>query len=341
VLVVTWNNAADITACLDAALAQRDVALEVVLVENASSDGTRDVLLSRDPDPRVHLLLQDNNLGYADGNSLAAQQAQGRFLLLLNPDCEMDPSCVRTLLDHLENTPGAGAAAALLAYPDGRPQSFLRRDVSPGVAVWGFLETGKLFDARFLQGRKLKHRLYGEVDLTSLAKPIDVDCPAAACVLLPRALAGAPLFDPQFPLFFNDADLYRRLRDRAYTVQLDTEARAVHHYGTSVGAVPAARLRSEMVMSLRRYVRSRWSLAMRLVLWWLLLVDAAICLLRKGSRDRGRGTLGGLGLPGGTKPWLSCPRPRRGVRRSIKESARRTLAVTSRRWRRRRFLRRR
>lgn len=338
VLVVTWNNATDIEACLDAALAQRDVALEVIVVDNASTDGTTEVLRKRTDEGRVRVVENTSNVGYADANSQAARLATGRHLLLLNPDCEMAPDCARVLVDHLERTPGCGAAAAALSYPDGSPQAFLRRDVSPGVAVWGFLEVGRRVDARFLGGRKLQHRIYGDVELAAMAAPFEVDCPAAACVLLPRVLAGERLFDPSYPLFFNDADLYRRLRDRAYTVQVAPSARATHRYGASVNTVPPERLRAETVLSLRRYVRGRWRLLPRYAFWWLLLADALLCLSRRQTRVVGRGTLGGLGLPGGARPWLSRRGGTARVPSQAKQAARQGLSGVSRRWRRRSFI---
>lgn len=341
-LIVTWNSGDDVAACLDAVLSQEDVDVEVVVVDNASDDGTVAVLARYADDPRVTVLLQDTNLGYAAGNNLAAEQARGRHLLLLNPDCQVAEGCLPALVAHLEAEPARGAAAALLRYPDGRPQSFLRRDATPSVVFWGFVEVGRRLDARLFRGRHLRHRVYGELDSASPVAPIAVDCPAAACVLLPRALAGDRLFDPELPLFFNDADLYRRMRARGYSVELVPSAHAVHRYGGSVNTVPDGRRRAEMIASLRRYVSPVWSTPLLALLWLVLVADALVCLVPRRTRGTGRGTLGGLGLPGGTAPWLLRVPPvgtraRRVVRRLL-GIPRRGAARTSRWWRRKRFV---
>ncbi len=311
-LIVTWNNAADISTSIDAALAQHDVDLEVVVVDNASTDGTQGVLSRYADNPRVTVVLQSENLGFAAGNNLAATHARGRYLLLLNPDCAPDPSCAAVLRDYLESHPECGAAAAMLRYPDGRGQSFLRREATFALVFFCFLEVGRRLDRIFCKGRHLARRIYAELDGVVPDPAVSVDCPAAACVMLPAALVAERFFDPELPLFFNDGELYRRLRGTGYDVVAVGAATAIHTYGTSVAEVPSARRRAEMVASLRAYLRPVWSGPLRAALWLLLLADALACLAFTRTRDVGRGTLGGLGLPGGAPPWLAharSPRP--------------------------------
>ena len=341
-LVVTWNSGADIASCLDAVLAQEGVELEVVVVDNGSRDATREILQGYEADPRVTVLPQEQNLGYAGGNNLAARHARGRHLLLLNPDCAVAPDCVRLLTESLDRTPGLGAGAAVLQYPDGTSQSFLRRDVTFRIGLWAFLETARRIDARLLHGRHDAYRCYREFDGVTPDELLDVDCPAAACVLVPRALIGDRLFDPQFPLFFNDAELYRRLRATGYRVALVPGAWAVHRYGASVAEVPSARRRAETVATLRRYVSSDWSIPATPLLWLLLVADALVGLIPTRTRETARGTLGGLGLPGGAKPWLSTVPPARVRTRLVAQRLKgvplRILQNISRHWRRSVFM---
>ncbi|MCW2542743.1 MAG: glycosyl transferase [Frankiales bacterium] len=319
-LVVTWNSANDIAGCVDAALAQRGVELEVVVVDNASTDGTQEVLARYADEPRVRVLLQSQNLGYAEGNNLAAAHAGGRHLLLLNPDCTPDPDCAAVLLQHLESTSDCGAAAAVLRYPDGRHQSFLRRELTFAGSCWAFLEVGRRLDTRFWHGSHQAWRIYADLDDLRPDAPFAVDCPAAACVMLPTALVGDRLFNPRMPLFFNDAELYRRLRAQRYQVVVVPGATAVHAYGTSVAAVPSGRRRAEMVASLREYLRPVRSRGARTALWLLLVLDALVCMVPARTRPLARGTLGGLGLPGGVPPWLAPVPPLLGRRAADQRS---------------------
>src|SRR3954464_3422589 len=95
ILVVTWNNAGEIGACLDAALGQQGEPVEIVVVDNASADATPAVLDGYAG--RVRGVRSAENLGYAAGNNLAYREASGEHVLLLNPDCVMAPDCLMKL----------------------------------------------------------------------------------------------------------------------------------------------------------------------------------------------------------------------------------------------------
>ena len=333
-LVVTWNNEADIGACLTGALRQDDGAqqIDIIVVDNASTDRTVEIVESFGD--KVTLLRQPTNLGFAAGMNLAAAAATGDFLLLLNPDCEMDEGCVATLWRALANTPGLGLAAARLRNIDGTPQAFARRWLSPSTVALTLTDTGQRFDRRFLGSRTMHSRRY-EDELTALtpaSAPLTVDCPAGACVMLWAAHARSRLFDERFPLFFNDAELALRLRHKGYRAEVIPAAGAVHGYGTSHRQLQRARRRAEFVASMRLFVSSTATARFSAFVWTALMVDAALSGLRwlvpVGSSSRRkeafanlRGVLGGLGLPFGAAPWLTShagkkTRLRRVVRRA-------------------------
>jgi N-acetylglucosaminyl-diphospho-decaprenol L-rhamnosyltransferase len=350
-LVVTYGHADEIGACLDALLEQ-DVAggLEVVVVDNASTDGTAEVVAAYGD--RVRLVAQPTNTGYAAANNTAAALAQGDLVLLVNPDCAVDPGCVQRLVDHLEETPGVGAVSALLRYPDGGPQAFCRRDLTPSSVLWDLTELGRRWDRRFRGDAGRRHRRYSELfDAGGPSGVVEVDCPAAACVLLWRALVRTEVMSSELPLFFNDGDLYDRLRSKAYVVHVLPTATAVHGYSTSLQRLVSARKRAEFVASMRVWARRWWPLRRRVLLWLLLLADAVTSVLlsfrgrnRSRVRQHAKGTLGGLGLPGGAAPWLttfpSAPARLRRTAASCREGAWAWLTAARRRSRRRSVLRR-
>ena len=119
-------------------------------------------------------------------------------------------------------------------------------------------------------------------------------------------------FDERFPLFFNDGDLCARLLRAGRRAQIVPAARAAHGYGTSIARAQSAdpaRMRAEWVASLRRYAARWWGRPSRAALGPLLLLDAvagaALCVIKKEDPREVRGTLGGLGLPGGPPPLLT------------------------------------
>jgi GT2 family glycosyltransferase len=324
ILIVTYDHADEVDACLDGALAQAGEGLdvEILVADNASRDATVERVRARAlRDERVTLLEMGANTGFAAAVNAAFAAARGDHVLILNPDCVMDAGCAAALRDRLLAAPDVAIAAALLRDPDGTPQLFARRDLRLRGALLGFTSVGRRIDAR-RGGRALAARRYA--DLWSGGPPLEpvaVFCPAAACVMAARPdLQPAP-FDEAFPLFFNDGDLCARLARAGRGAEIVPAATAIHGYGTSVARAQTAdpaRMRAEWVASMRRYADRWWPRPARAVLAPALLADAvvgaALCLARREDPREVRGTLGGLGLPGGPPPLLT-PVPRRGCRR--------------------------
>ncbi|HTN24137.1 MAG TPA: glycosyltransferase [Solirubrobacteraceae bacterium] len=315
ILVVTYDHAEEIGACLDGALAQAggELDVEVVVADNASRDDTAAVVAARADGTRVQLLQMGSNRGFAAAVNAAYAASSGAHVMLLNPDCVMDPGCAAALRAHLGAHPGVGLAAALLHDPDGTPQLFARRRLSLAGALWTFTTVGRRVDRTLRGGRHLAGRRYEELWAAGPPRePVAVFCPAAACVMAAReTLAPAPL-DEAFPLFFNDGELCTRVLRSGRRIEIVPAATASHGYGTSVARAQhadPARMRAEWVASLLRYGGRVWPRPAQAVLAAALLADAAagaaLCLLKREDPREVRGTLGGLGLPGGPPPLLS------------------------------------
>jgi GT2 family glycosyltransferase len=253
------------------------------------------------------------NRGFAAAVNAAYAASTGAHVMLLNPDCVMDPGCAAALRAHLLAHPDVGLAAALLHDPDGTPQLFARRRLSLAGALWTFTMVGRRLDSRVRGGRHLAGRRYEELWAAGPPRePVAVFCPAAACVMAARdTLAPAPL-DEAFPLFFNDGELCTRLLQAGRSIEIVPAATAAHGYGTSVARAQRAdpaRMRAEWVASLLRYGGRVWPRPAQAVLAAALLADAvagaALCVLKREDPREVRGTLGGLGLPGGPPPLLT------------------------------------
>jgi len=324
ILIVTYDHAGEIDACLDGALAQAAAGLhlEVLVADNASRDATVERVRARaTADERIRLIEMGTNTGFAAEVNAAFAATCGDHVLILNPDCVMDPGCAAALRERLHADPDVAITAALLRDPDGTPQLFARRDLRLAGALLGFTSVGRRIDAR-RGGRSLARRRYEDLWADGPPRgPVAVFCPAAACIMAARHdLQPAPL-DERFALFFNDGDLCARLARDGRRAEIVPAATAVHGYGTSVARAQhadPARMRAEWVASMRRYAGRWWPRPARAALAALLLADAAVgaalCLARREDPREVRGTLGGFGLPGGPPPLLT-PVPRRGARR--------------------------
>jgi GT2 family glycosyltransferase len=120
-IVVTWRNADVIGRCLAALRAGvRERSQEIVVVDNASDDGTPEVAARAAPEARIVVL--PSNAGFAAANNAGMAVASGRFLALVNSDCFPDPGALDRLVDALEAAPEAGIVGGRLRYADGRHQ---------------------------------------------------------------------------------------------------------------------------------------------------------------------------------------------------------------------------
>src|SRR5438046_3046320 len=141
VIIVNWNAGQALEACLASLAAGGVPAPEVVLVDNASSDGSARAASARHP--QVRLVETGANLGFAAGANRGAEAARGDVLVFLNPDARVEPGALATLVEALAGTPGAGIAGGGLAGEGGGwqpaaarfgPRAPLLLDTAPGRA---------------------------------------------------------------------------------------------------------------------------------------------------------------------------------------------------------------
>jgi GT2 family glycosyltransferase len=112
VTVVTFNSARYIRRCLEAVLAQKDVPLEVIVVDNASADGTRAILAEFEG--RIRLILNDRNRGFAEGQNQAIRAGSSQWVLALNPDALLPPGFLKALVQAGASDPQAGSVCGKL-----------------------------------------------------------------------------------------------------------------------------------------------------------------------------------------------------------------------------------
>ena len=223
VLIVTYNSQRHIGTLLQtlrAELAGLDA--EVVVVDNASRDGTAD-LVEREH-PGVRLLRSTVNLGFAAGNNLAARHARGELLLLLNPDAVPAPGTIARGLALMAAHPEVGLAGARLLDPAGAVQPSAR--MFPTLLQEFFVLSG-------LAARFPRSRLFGALDRrwADPDEPAAVDWVPGAFALVPRELferLGG--FDERFFLYYEEVDLCRRILKAGRRVMYWPELR-VHHIG--------------------------------------------------------------------------------------------------------------
>ncbi len=265
VLIVSWNTRDLLRDCLASLLEHQTPArLEIIVVDNASRDGSADMVAREFP--WAQLIASELNLGFAAGNNRAFEAASGEFIWLLNPDTQVLAGALDALLRRFELDERCGAvASALIDSREGTIQRSCRTFPTP-AALW--VEALGLARA-FPRSKKFGFYKMGWWDMR---EPKPVEQPMASSLLLQRSVIKScgGLFNEAFPIFFNDVDLCRRLADGGWRIWFEPASRVRHWGGASTGQARAAMIR-ESHASLEKYLRlhpggGRWLLGLTIAL---------------------------------------------------------------------------
>jgi GT2 family glycosyltransferase len=231
-VVVNFNAGETLARCIKSVLAQ-DESLRLTVVDNASTDGSADAAARLfGADPRFRLLCNDGNPGFAPAVNQAVDAGAEKYLLILNPDCEMEPGSLRCLRKALEGDPAAALAAPLVVDEQGNPRrGTLRRFPGPWRSLTTFSGLSRL------GGRWPR---FAGVEVTPLPSGRTVaEAVSGACMLLRRAdFEAVGRMDAAYALHCEDLDLMYRLRQSGKYCLYVPEARVVHHQGLSSRSRP-------------------------------------------------------------------------------------------------------
>lgn len=244
---------------------------EVIVVDNASSDGSPQEVKASFPD--VRLLRNEGNLGFSTANNQAIRISSGRYVLILNDDVVLQQDSLKTLLQVMESDPGMGAAGPKLLNPDGSTQLWFTNKRFPRLRGV-LLEMSPLFQI-FYWNPRLRDLFtdYGNPELSC-----KTDHLAGACLLARReALCSAGLFDEGFQFWYEDVDLCYRFKQAGWVIAYVAEAHVVHYGSASfrkIGRRPeqAAMYYTSLVRFLRKH-----SSRVRFNAFRAFLVPAFLC----------------------------------------------------------------
>jgi len=253
-LVVSWNTRDFLRDCLRSILeSARGRAIEVIVVDNASADDSAGMVRREfAAEPRVRLIANARNEGFARGNNQACAASRGELLLVLNPDIVLNAPALTGMIDHLRDHPEAGIVTCNLVGMDGEPQTLHRAFPTLPIVFSTWTWIGRHLDRYVLFGlNRRRYRLQGR-RRSGMAV---IDQAAAACLILRRATLGriGGLFDERFPLFFNDVDLSRRVWDAGLEVHARYDLSVRHHGRASIGQLPDASRRLQLYEAVARY----------------------------------------------------------------------------------------
>ena len=225
IVIVSWNVREFLRSCLSSIFDhQGDLLIEVIVVDNASSDGSAQMI--RDDYSWVNLVACDENVGFPKGNNIGLRHATGRYQMLLNPDTKIIGDALSKMVDYLAENEGVGIVGGQLLNSDGTIQSSRRRFPSVATAV---------FESTWFQPyapNKMMSQYYAE-DLP-LDSPVEVDWLVGACLMTRREVIDqVGMMDEAYFMYSEELDWCRRIKESGWRIVYLPEAQIIHHVGKS------------------------------------------------------------------------------------------------------------
>ncbi len=279
IVIVNWKVKDLLRRCLASVyLETKGVSFEVYVVDNASGDGSVEMVLREFPDANV--IANNRNMGFAAANNAAIMQAQGDFILLLNPDTELKDDAVAAMVGCMRRHPQAGILGPRLAGADGKLQ--------PSVRRFPTLASQKLIML------KLHHvlRRFGPLrryfaDDFDYGKEAAVDQVMGAAFMVRKSLVreiGG--LDERFFIWFEDVDYCKRAKDAGFQVWYAPVATVVHHGGESFGQAFGPTKQRYFNDSLRKYFAKHHGPLAAAVIVILDPISMALAWLVQARRGR-------------------------------------------------------
>ena len=277
--VVNTDGREDLLACLDAIerTAPAGVDAEILVLDNASGDGSAEAVRSRGGD--VRLIALERREGKAANDSRLLRESRGEYSLLLNEDSELTPGATAALIAALDADPGAAAAGAQLLSSSGEPAPCAWR--LPG---WGTSIASALF----------LHRLF--VTQSGGEHTREVGWVQSSAMLVRGSAAEeVGYLDPDFFIYSDETDFSKRLRDAGHTILFVPAARAIHHDQLASDSTGADRRMVEFSRNrdlyLRKHLGAASAFGLRPVIAFPYLVRAAVNAAWPGRSPRRFGAL--------------------------------------------------
>ncbi|MGD8327794.1 MAG: glycosyltransferase family 2 protein [Acidobacteriota bacterium] len=261
VIIINHNTREDLLACVDSLpAAAASLRLQVIVVDNASIDGSVAAVERRFPTVRV-LALQTNS-GFARGCNLGIAEARAPFVAVLNADIVCDPGALQAMVRFLRGAPRAAAVGPLLCNSDGSLQTSAYRFPTLPVEIAGIFGVRRMLPLSALRRSRLRKLLpdTGHFDPHDRARPVDY-VTGAMIALRREAVEAVRGFDENFFMYYEEIDLCRRLCTAGWQVFHLPEASATHHLNRSGTQRPRLTFLARQQSRLRYHAKHRGRLA--------------------------------------------------------------------------------
>jgi GT2 family glycosyltransferase len=259
-IIVSWNTKDMVAQCLDSLKRYaEDSSIEIIVVDNASSDGTAECI--RERFPHVRLIRNATNIGFARGNNIGIKLSTGKYVSLINSDVQVPQGCLEKMLEYMEQHPEIGMLGPKMVLPDG--------SIGPSCmrfpTVWNWFCRALALDSA-VKGS----RAFGDFLMTGFKydRIADVDALTGWFWVVRRdALNQVGPLDERFFMYGEDIDWPKRFHQSGWKVVFYPEAEAIHHRAASSSQDPT-RFYIEMNRASIQYFQKHHDFV-RVVGFWL------------------------------------------------------------------------
>jgi len=258
IILVNFNGVQYLRRCIQSLVDKtREASFEIILVDNASTDGSRDLV--RKECPSVRLIESDVNLGFSAGNNLGVRHAKGSKFLFLNTDTYLLEDSVSVLAKFLDDTTHVGIVGPRLVFEDGSFQFSAGR--LPNVCV-------EFVDKIRYSADRYWHRALAPINEAIASGTSEVGWVTGACMMIRREVfEKVNGFDEHIFMYYEDKDLCKRVRDAGWKVSYHPQTRVAHLLGGS-SAGKSSDVNKRYRESQMHYYRKHLSTFQQ---WWLKL----------------------------------------------------------------------
>ena len=231
IIIVNYNTFTLTKQTIESVLCKKyNFTYEILLVDNASSDGSIEALegyfKEESENELIHIIKNTENLGFAKANNIGMRMAKGEYILLLNSDTEVEDDCLEQCIEQMEQNKNLGALGCKVVLPNGTLDHACKRGFpTPKASLYYFLKWDKKDPMK-----------YGQYDALHLGEDEvgEVDALMGAFMLMPRkVLDKVGLLDEDFFMYGEDIDLCFRIKAAGYSILYYPKARITHYKGGS------------------------------------------------------------------------------------------------------------
>ena len=271
IVIVNYKTREHLRRCLQAISSENLLRLETIIFDNGSGDGS--VEMVRQDFPWAHLIESKTNIGFAKANNLAFRQAKCDFVLLLNPDVEVKDGAINLMHQYMKDNPDVAVAGCKVLYPDGRIQMSCGYAPTIASAFFGGEFINRLFKKIFP-----RRDFIGACGITKdqLNCFHEVETLLGACVILRKdILEKTGGFDENMFVYFEECELFHRIRQMGGRIMYIPNASVYHHAGASISLNSIDKAVSYYQKSQEYYLRKVYGLK-HIKLFRILVATSAL-----------------------------------------------------------------